>query len=390
MGKGWLLTGILGVLLGLSMPDGVAQGSAVDSLAEKGLIAKAVHLAESTLHLLTFEQGRHSVAVFPAVGYTPRTGIEYGLMPVWRIKPRVTQSNGFYRPTTVTTAMLFSTTGMFEMDADIDWRTTSGWVVTLKNQYLSLPDKFYGVNNRNASVEPIEFDAYRYQLNGQVMKGLNDRWMAGIELNGGYTRHHFKDGVVIADSIAGYKGGWANAAGPVLVLDTRDNVSFPSHGTYCRLSWVGASSVTGSRYAYSLATFDGRLYHSPFRGKGILASQFYTCLSAGDVPFYQLPQLGGKRALRGIPHPYKYMGKNVWYFQSEYRQMIWWRLGAVAFAGAGSVFGDVKKAVADTRLTAGVGLRVQALPGENLNFRIDYGWATGGDKALYFTIREAF
>jgi len=382
------------IVILLCVEGGVSQVVAQTSdslIVVDGLVEKSIHLAEKTLSYLTYENGRHSVAVFPAAGFSPRTGFEYGVMPVWRIQPRELDTAAFYRPTTLTSAVLFSTTGMFEVDADIDWRPAEKWVVTLKNQYLFLPDKFYGVGNQSASAVPVDFDAYRYQLSGQIMKCWHQRWFAGVELNGGYTRHDFTVYESIPSTIVGCDGGWANALGPVIVFDNRNNTTFPTKGQYVRLSCVGAGNITGSQYRYALATFDGRFFTSPFTSTGgTLAAQVFGSASLGDVPFYQLPQLGGKRALRGIPHPYKYIDQYVWYTQAEYRRMIWWRLGGVVYCGMGSSFHEMSHAVADTRFTGGVGLRVQALPGENLNFRIDYGFATGGDQALYFTIREAF
>jgi hypothetical protein len=367
----------------------VAQSS--DSLVvADGLVEKSIHLAEKTLSYLTYENGRHSVAVFPAAGYSPRTGFEYGVMPVWRIQPRDGDRTDYYRPTTITSALLFSTTGMFEVDADIDWRPDGNWVFLLKNQYLFLPDKFYGVGNQSVSVVPVEFDAYRYQLSGQIMKCLQKRWFAGVELNGGYTRHDLTQGESIPATVTGSDGGWANAVGPVLAFDNRNSTSYPSKGAFVKLSYVVASPAFGSQYQYQIATFEGRYFVAPFDTRNIIATQFFVSTSSGDVPFYQLPQLGGKRALRGIPHPYKYIDQYVWYTQAEYRRMIWWRLGGVVYGGMGSSFHEMSHAVSDTRFTGGAGLRVQALPGENLNFRIDYGFASGGDQALYFTIREAF
>lgn len=382
------------IVILLCLEGGVNQivAQSADSLiVVGGFIERSIHLAEKTLSYLTYESGRHSVAVFPAAGYSPRTGFEYGVMPVWRIKPEDEHRSEFYRPTTVTTAVLFSTTGMFEVDADIDWRPADEWVVMLKNQYLFLPDQFYGVGNQSADAVPVEFDAYRYQLSGQIMKCWQKRWFAGVELNGGYTCHGFAADDSIPSTVVGYDGGWANALGPVMVFDNRDNTTFPTKGQFVRLSCVGAGNITGSQYQYALATFDGRFFTSPFApNNGTLAAQVFVSASTGDVPFYQLPQLGGRRALRGIPHPYKYTDRYVWYTQAEYRRMIWWRLGGVVYGGMGSSFHDASKAVSDTRFTGGIGLRVQALPGENLNFRIDYGFASGGDQALYFTIREAF
>lgn len=360
-----------------------------DSLSPpQGFVSHMTELAESVLDVVSVEKGRHSWAVYPAVGYTPRTGIEFGLMPIWRINPVEGGRSRYHRPTTVTSNLLWSTTGMYEADLEVDAFTFNGIRVWCKWQWLFLPDKFYGVGNQSADTEAFGFDATKLQLSGMVAKALSDSWFLGLSFDFGTYSH--RPTVVPAPNALpiGAAGGWTNQLGPTLVFDTRNNATYPQKGWLVQLSGAVSRSWMGSGYSYAQASLDARTYH--LWGSAVWANQFQSVAGDGDAPFFKLPALGGKRALRGIPHPNKYIDRHMWMAQSELRRDLWWRFGGVLFAGAGQSFGGSANLFDRVKCTVGVGLRFKALPAENLNFRIDYGVASGGDHALYFTLREAF
>jgi outer membrane translocation and assembly module TamA len=76
--------------------------------------------------------------------------------------------------------------------------------------------------------------------------------------------------------------------------------------------------------------------------------------------------------------------------QVEYRRELWWRFGAVAFAGAGQVgptFGDFQGS--NTRPGGGVGLRFAVAPKNHINLRVDYSVGQGSH-AWYVGVAEAF
>ena len=64
-----------------------AQDIADKDTADSGLVGLAAGMVEDMLDMLTIEKGRNSLSIYPTAGYSPRTGFELGVMPVWRIKP---------------------------------------------------------------------------------------------------------------------------------------------------------------------------------------------------------------------------------------------------------------------------------------------------------------
>lgn len=109
---------------------------------------------------------------------------------------------------------------------------------------------------------------------------------------------------------------------------------------------------------------------------------------AADFPLERC-QFGSNRDLRGYPVG-RYYDDALYALQLEYRAPLWKRLGAVVFAGVGSVASSLDRLDSAKSLSStGVGLRYLASPAQRLNVSIDF--AVGRDEStLYVYIGEAF
>jgi hypothetical protein len=363
-----------------------------------GLLHKSALLAEKILNVISFETEYCSFAVYPALGYSDRTGLEAGVMPILKFNERKPSASGFKRPSTVAPSLLVSTKGMYEADIDISIFTSNNkWSINNKLKFLYLPDTFFGIGNHDKKGKFTSFDSYKYAAVGELLRGINDRFFAGIQWDAGYYENksirnldadpsYWLDG-----SVTGAAGGWSNGIGPVIRFDTRNDVVYPSNGWLMTASWLASRAFLGSDYDYDNFMLDIRRYFRLGINDQVLAVHGYVNSTDGDVPFFKLSTPAGKRLLRGIGHPYKYLASNAWLLQAEYRRNIWWRIGGVAFAGAGNAFGNSASSVFDkTHLMGGIGLRFKALPKENLNIRLDAGMTNRGDHAIFLSIKEAF
>jgi hypothetical protein len=111
--------------------------------------------------------------------------------------------------------------------------------------------------------------------------------------------------------------------------------------------------------------------------------------TTGDVPFYKLPALGGKR-MRGYFNG-RYRDNFYMVMQLEYRQMVWWRLGFAVFGGVGNVAEEmIDFSFKNIKYNFGAGLRLMFNEAEKVNLRVDFGMGSGGNAGLYFGIEEAF
>jgi Omp85 superfamily domain len=112
-------------------------------------------------------------------------------------------------------------------------------------------------------------------------------------------------------------------------------------------------------------------------------------LAAGDVPFHQMPVIGGTKKMRGYFEG-TYRDENLLMLQSEYRFPLFWRLGGVVFGGLGEVSDKPNKwSFGNVRYNFGAGARFVLDKAQRINMRLDYGIgykSTG----FYLTIGEAF
>ncbi len=355
---------------------------------KSNIFSKGAGLVETVLDLVTWETGRHAFSLYPAAGYSPRTGIELGVMPVWRISP-VDKESG--RPTTLAGSLQFSTTGMYEVGFDLLSFLPNNWLLASKINYQFLPDEFYGLGNEQKIKPYSEYDLNSLTASMDFAKGIGKQWYGGIRLDFNKNKNTNIEGDKLTEEITGYNGGWLNGVGPMVAFDTRNDILYPSSGWFIVGSYLWYSKVFGSDYKFSIGSLDVRKYFSLSDDKTILAWQGMFNASLGSVPFYKLPGIGGKELLRGIPHPYKYIDNNAWFTQAELRQHLWWRVGVVGFAGTGRVMPDLNSSwFSDLHVVGGFGFRFRVLPEDGLNFRVDYGFSNHNENGLFFTIREAF
>ena len=385
------LFGLCLLLAVLNWSELIGQEHIEKDTLDENLIEQAAGLAEDLIDMVTIEKGRHTLSFYPMAGYSPRTGVEFGLMPVWRIKPKDDAGSKYYRPTTFAPAFQVSTKGMYEVQFDALAFTKNRWMFISKFQYLYLPDEYYGMGNQKKTPPYSSFDINRFALKSDILKGLSDSWFIGLRLDLNYDAFSNIEGELLNPSVTGYDGGWVNGIGPGMAYDTRDDQLYPSKGWFMIFSSTAYGSFSGSDYDFTTTALDVRRFISLDSDKSILGLQAVVNANTGDVPFYKLASIGGKRMLRGIAHPYRYMDKHSWYAQAEWRRHIWWRLGGVVFAGTGKVSPDFfESPLKDLHVVSGAGLRFKVLPDEGLNFRIDYGFSNHGDSGVFFTIREAF
>jgi outer membrane protein assembly factor BamA len=195
-------------------------------------------------------------------------------------------------------------------------------------------------------------------------------------------------GELEAGTLIGARGGRSSSAGAVWLYDTRDNQFFPGKGWLLEAAITAEGPWTGSNFQFARFTLDAVRYLS-FGNKSKLAMNLYAVVSGPGAPFFNLPQIGGTRRLRGYPDG-KYRDRHLLMTQAEWRFPMFWRFKGVVFGGVGSVFGTAGEPIL-LRPNAGLGLRFEFDRKQQLHLRIDYGFGQGdGNSGAYITIGEAF
>lgn len=169
--------------------------------------------------------------------------------------------------------------------------------------------------------------------------------------------------------------------------DTRDTEYGPQKGLYAQAQWLVNNDAIGSDFDYNKLTASVNGYHG--LGKAVLAWRGSICGASDGAPFYDLCMYGQQNDLRGYEAG-QYRDGGMWAVQAEYRRHLFWRVGAVAFAGVGGIAPSLGDLGDSTVLpAAGIGLRFAVSEKYRVNMSLDAAWGKDS-QAIYFYIGEAF
>lgn len=232
----------------------------------------------------------------------------------------------------------------------------------------------------------------------EVAGAVDDTWMSYLEETKPY----------------GYGGGVVSYLQGGVVFDGRDMEASPNSGIFAeaslRLGYFGgfnADDTADHMPAYAGLNLTSRHYWT-LLPRTVFATRIMGDFLFGDVPFFELNNVGGSRDYsvlggsssgRGIPS-YSYRGKVKLLFSPELRftpvevyaggtQKI--NVGLVAFSDIGRVWADYASegSLTDLHITAGGGLRVAW--NDNFLIRLDYGVAPlENTTGFYLTFNHAF
>ncbi|PWJ44495.1 BamA/TamA family outer membrane protein [Sediminitomix flava] len=353
------------------------------------------NIVEKTLDLVTVEKGNTTFAAFPTLGYSSAIGLDFGIFGVYSIKPEEDEqstNSRFHRPTTFVPSISYSTKKQYMFSLDAMIFSKSGWNSMSSFNFLNMPGVYFGIGVQpNEEVQTTLFSSTRYLFMGEINKSINDIYFIGLKYDLSHVHNFNLEGESLQPDITGYDGGWANGLGVTLKRDTRNNTTYPTQGSFWQFSAMKYGKYLGSSYDYETVLFDFRNYFELGDGKNSLAVQAFMQMTFGEVPFYNMPNLGGSKSLRGLVHQSKYIDQHIYYVQTEYRRTLDNRFGVTAFVGTGNTLAHLDDNWTEGMNTVyGLGGRFNLVPKERINFRLDYGRSITGESTLIMTVMEAF
>ncbi len=333
-------------------------------------------------------------SIYPVLGYQPETKFVFGAISFIVYDNTEMEGDAYYRPSSISPYFLYTLNNQMLLAIDFDLYFKNGFYLDIKPRYYKYPDFFFGIGNDNIIEDEETYINEFLRVDGRFMKFINQKWSAGLrfDIQNNNLYDFDEDGRLINGDFVGIEGGLNSGIGPTILLDTRDNILYPSKGVYARAEINFYSNAFGGDFNYSHYFIDLRKYISIKNEKNILAFQAAGNFTSGDeVPFYKLQKVGGDSRLRGIENANLYIDKQSFWMQAEYRRELFWRFGAVAFAGFGDVAPGLDKfRFNELKYVVGIGGRFQAMKDEKLNIRLDAGIGRGGQYAFYLSIKEAF
>ncbi|TAL36691.1 MAG: hypothetical protein EPN93_07650 [Spirochaetes bacterium] len=255
--------------------------------------------------------------------------------------------------------------------------------------YIRAPDDFHGIGNDVSGSTGMSYDAAFVPVDIACSVRLFDYIYAGPVYSFQYGNVTVKetDPWYVDRDLRGTGVMYSSGMGAHLVYkSTPKGQLYKRSGTYCELKGVHYARAFLGSSSFDTMGIDYRHYF-PIFSQGVLGVQFIGKRSAGEVPFYYFPVLGGSKILRGGGG---YAAANLIAAQAEYRFPVFWRIGAAVFAGAGEVeehAGDFGKNV---RVAGGPGIRLTLNKKKNITLRFDLALDSRGNKDIYIKILEAF
>jgi hypothetical protein len=339
------------------------------------------------------------VKVLPMAFYTPETslGLGAGALFLFDLPGAVATR----RPSSVSVAGIYTLEHQLITQVVPELRFgDDDFVLRLEMLGTKYPSRFYGIGNDPKSKTYDEFtDCYlRTGLDGKVRPFARGSLLESLYIGLRYKSYWSsirdahpskKNAESVFDQVDdhGEHEYFTSGVGPSVAWDSRDGLNWPLSGSYVELSSLFFEPWLGSKLRYRQLGFDARTY-LPLWASHILALRLVHQSTWGEVPFQQLPQLGGANLLRGW-----YSGQlrdhQMMALEAEYRLPLGPRWALVGFGSAGQVGARVRNySFKDMRLGGGGGIRFAVDTKDRTNVRLDVAY---GDRLqFYVQFREAF
>jgi len=335
------------------------------------------------------------VTPFPVIYYTPETSLALGGGAVFTLRDGDERVES--RPDNLQLMAAYTLENQFFLRlAPEKYFNEQRGRLFMNVAYLNWPTSFFGIGNGSGigpdqidDLEETYTDEYitvQPWLTHTVIGGLR----AGVTLDWKNTRiaDEKSGGVIDRGDLVGTRGGIQSGVGPVVEWDTRDNLFFPSEGSWYKVwAWIYREWM-GSEFDYDCYALDFRHYRPVFED-GVLALQASMVLTSGEVPFYEYPT----PPMRGL-YENVFKDKNAAAIRAEYRFPINFfangRWGGAVFGAVGDAFPDAATMEDfDPKVAGGAGLRFTLNKTEKINVRLDIGISRYGFFP-YVMLNEAF
>jgi outer membrane protein assembly factor BamA len=330
------------------------------------------------------------IAPAPIITYSSEAGNTFGLAKFNVFHP--SKKDSVSKPSKLAEVVSFSTKGRVNVSISNDLILSENKFMVLSYfNYKKTPEYLLGIGNNVSIDNAEEVTIDRVKFSTTALARVKKNYYAGISLDFSdyFGIKTMPNSFLIRDDVSGLNGGTDIGIGLSGALDSRDNRYNPHSGTFLLSTVVFYPKFLGSHYEFMNVYVDGRKYFNPWL-KHIVAVQATTTYSAGDVPFYDLAQLGGEDRMRGY-----YKGalrdKISVDAQVEYRMPVWNIFGITTWVATGRVMNKYKDfSLEGLWLSFGGGVRIRVDSENNTNLRFDMGFGPKGVSGFYFNFAEAF
>jgi len=331
------------------------------------------------------EKSKGHWVVFPAFFYTPETGFGGGLAG-GHIFPRQEGRHS----SSIMGIVFYTEKKQAIIGFSPEIYMAGGFHGTAQLGYLKFPNSYWGIgpDTKDEDEERYTPELFNARVVGEF------ELLSGFRVGGQFMYRQevmleTEDGGVLEkDIIPGSTGGTIAGAGIIATYDSRDNRFSSSRGWYLKLSHGTYGRALMSDYDFTSISLDVRKFFLLPRSH-IFVSRFFTRSATGNVPFQDMPTLGGPNAMRGYQAG-RYRDKFAAYAQAEYRIPFVWVTWLAVFGSVGNVSRTLEDySFESIKYTGGGGVRFR-LNEQKFSIRVDYAVTGEGGSNFYISANEAF
>jgi outer membrane protein assembly factor BamA len=322
----------------------------------------------------------------PIIQNSPETGIKMGLAGNYFFK---TSKDSFTRSSNTYLQIAYTTKRQFIFEPI--WNIFSPhekYIFRGRAGYLDFTDHYWGLGPSAGQQAKQDLSYKRIYIQSKLLRNIYSKWFVGINYRYSYI-YNIRWASDIPE-VDGNEGSLVSGFGPNIQADFRENPFSPRKGWYLDVFWSGFGRGTGSEFAFSQFQIDYRHYIPLWSDRQVLALELFGDFSGGELPFRELPRLGSSFLMRGFFEG-RFRDRQYAAFQAEWRQPVYKRIHASAFAGAGEVAPNLDAFQFDRiKLAGGLGLRFLLNPSESVFVRFDFAFNNEGNTGFYIRINDAF
>ena len=331
---------------------------------------------------------RVGVYPLPILFYTPETGIAGGAAALYIYRDTLAVST---RASAITADIIYSEKKQIVVEFGGDFYfATNGYRLLTTLTAKKFPNSFFGIGNNTTSNGRESYTPRAYFARGVLYKNIYSHINVAPQVRYESTAilETKPGGALASGTIPGSNGGVTSGLGCVVNWDSRDNTFSASSGNFYQIAVVLNRRAFGSDFSFTDIQADLRTFSEVLPSQ-IFAAQVGIQVIDGTAPFRSLVTYGGQDFIRGYLEG-QYRDKAGIGGQVEYRVPIWWRFGAVAFAGAAQVAPSPSQwSLHEFKFAGGAGIRFFLDPKERVSIRIDMGFGSNSS-GMYITANDAF
>ena len=334
------------------------------------------------------------VLPLPVFRTSPETGLQVGISTDYFFNADESDSSANTRNSYAWLQVLYSTRRQLIVEP--------AWQIYTKNEnyqlrgkagYVVYSEHFWGVGNETLPDDDYINASYnRSYFQGDFYRRTTGKLFLGVTTYFSDVRNIKFDDPERVSEVPLFLGTETNrivGIGPNILLDYRNDPFSPTRGWYTHVYYRRHFSGLGSTFNYGEQFLDFRKYF-PLNAGSLVAVQAMGQFTKGEVPFHDLPRLGGSNIMRGYLQG-RFRDRQLWSAQTEYRRNLGRFLVAAAFVSAGGVAPAIKDfSAATTRYGGGAGLRILINRKMNLYTRLDFAVTSDRTTGFYFRIFDAF